>query len=173
MNENYESEFISVLEKHAPIKTRKPRNKPLPCMNSEFRSAIHKKHMLYFYFTKNKNAKTWDKYRRQRNYFLERCTGGCENSKYLVHNETFSLKKCYGGEQKIVLCENDKIVNNIKDVTECFNNFFSTVANSIGKDVNHDPLQHPRIVEIKRKMEIKSEKSFVFKKLTEQKVEKI
>jgi hypothetical protein len=73
---------------------------------------------------------------------------------------------------KIVLCENDKIVNNTKDVTECFNNFFSTVASSIGKDVNYDPLQHPSIVEIKKKMEIESEKSFVFQKVTEQKVEK-
>ena len=55
----------------------------------------------------------------------------------------------------------------------CFNNFFSTVASSIGKDVNYDPLQHPSIVEIKRKMEIESEKSFVFQKVTEQKVETI
>ena len=37
-------------------------------------------------------------------------------------------------QTKFFLCENDKIVNNTKDVTECFNNFFSTVANSIGKD---------------------------------------
>jgi hypothetical protein len=54
-------------------------------MNSELRSARHKKHMFYSHFTKNKNAKTWDKYRRKRNlvtklkkksmknYFLERC----------------------------------------------------------------------------------------------------
>jgi hypothetical protein len=50
-------------------------------------------------------------------------------------------------------------------ITECFNNFFSTVASSIGKDVNYDPLQHLSIVEIKRKMEIESEKSFVFQKV--------
>ena len=137
MYENYESEFL---------KTRKPRNKPLSCMNSELRSAMHKKHMLYSHFTKNKNAKTWDKYRRQRNlvtklkkksmknYFLERCTGGCKNSNFWSTMKPFFSKKCYGGEQKIVLCEDDKIVNNTKDVTECFNNFFSTVANSIGKD---------------------------------------
>ena len=113
---------------------------------SELRSARHKKHMLYSHFTKNKNAKTWDKYRRQRNlvtklkkksmknYFLERCTGGCKNSNFWSTMKPFFSKKCYGGEQKIVLCEDDKIVNNTKDVTECFNNFFSTVANSIGKD---------------------------------------
>ena len=41
------------------------------------------------------------------------------------------------------------------------------------KDVNYDPLQHPSIVEIKREMEIESEKSFVFQKVTEQNVEKI
>jgi hypothetical protein len=47
----------------------------------------------------------------------------------------FSLKKKMLWRQtKFFLCENDKIVNNTKDVTECFNNFFSTVANSIGKD---------------------------------------
>jgi DNA-binding transcriptional regulator WhiA len=50
---------------------------------------------------------------------------------------------------------------------------FSTIANSIGKDVNYDPLQHLSIVEIKRKMEIESKKSFVFQKVTEQKVETI
>ena len=54
--ENYESEFLSVLDKHAPIKTRKSRNKPLPCMNSELRSAIHKKHMLYSHFTKKQKC---------------------------------------------------------------------------------------------------------------------
>ena len=41
------------------------------------------------------------------------------------------------------------------------------------KDVNYDPLQHPSIVEIKKKIEIESEKSFVFQKVTEQNVEKI
>ena len=96
-------EFLSVLDKHEPIKTRKLKNKPLPCMNSELRSAMHKKHMLYSHLTKNKNVKTWDKYRRQRNlatklkkksmknYFLERCTGGCKNSNFWSTMKPFFL----------------------------------------------------------------------------------
>ena len=31
----YEKDFINVLNKHAPIKSRYQRKKPLPCMNQE------------------------------------------------------------------------------------------------------------------------------------------
>ena len=74
-------------------------------MNSELRGAIYRKHMFYSQYTKNRNTKTWEKFRKQRNletklkknsmktYFLERCTGGAKMStsgKLLNH---FSLKK--------------------------------------------------------------------------------
>ena len=32
---------------------------PLPCMNSELRGAIYRKHMFYSQYTKNRNTKTW------------------------------------------------------------------------------------------------------------------
>jgi hypothetical protein len=35
----YEKDFINVLNKHAPIKSRYQRKKPLPCMNQELRRA--------------------------------------------------------------------------------------------------------------------------------------
>jgi hypothetical protein len=59
-------------------------------MNSELRGAIYRKHMLYTQYTKQRNAKTWEKFRQQRNlvtkpkkksmknYFLERCSGGAK-----------------------------------------------------------------------------------------------
>ena len=31
----YQDSFIHILNKHAPVKTRRPRKNPLPCMNSE------------------------------------------------------------------------------------------------------------------------------------------
>jgi hypothetical protein len=55
-------------------------------MNSELREAIYRKHMFYSQYTKNRNTKTLEKFRKQRNlvtklkknsmkaYFLERCT---------------------------------------------------------------------------------------------------
>jgi hypothetical protein len=63
----YQDSFIHVLNKHAPVKTRRPRKNPLPCMNSELRGAIYRKYMLYTQYTKQRNAKTWEKFRQQRN----------------------------------------------------------------------------------------------------------
>jgi hypothetical protein len=33
----YQDSFIHILNKHAPVKTRRPRKNPLSCMNSELR----------------------------------------------------------------------------------------------------------------------------------------
>jgi hypothetical protein len=46
---------------------RRPRKNPLPCMNNELRGAIYRKHMLYAQYTKQRNVKTWEKFRQQRN----------------------------------------------------------------------------------------------------------
>ena len=43
----------------------------------------------------------------------------------------FFSKKRSSGEQKIVLNESDKIVNDQKEVANHFNNYFSTVAENI------------------------------------------
>jgi hypothetical protein len=49
-----------------------------------------------------------------------------------------------------VLNESDKIVNDQKEVANHFNNFFSTVAENIGKDIVYDPSDHPSLIEIKK-----------------------
>ena len=41
--ENFESEFISVINKHAPMKKKKPVDKPVPFMNKNLKRAIYKK----------------------------------------------------------------------------------------------------------------------------------
>jgi hypothetical protein len=101
----YQNAFKSVLDKHAPVKNRQPRKNPLPCMNSELRGAIYRKHMFYSQYTKNRNTKTWEKFRKQRNlvtklkknsmktYFLERCTGGAKNVNFWKTVKPFFSKK--------------------------------------------------------------------------------
>ena len=68
--------------------------------------------------------------------------------------------------KKIVLNESDKIVNDEKEVANHFNNFFSTVAENIGKDTDH-----PSLIEIKKQNDCTNK--FVFEKVTTDKVEKI
>ena len=136
---------------------------PLPCMNSELRGAIYRKHMLYSQYTKTRNTKTWEKFRKQRNmvtklkknsmktYFLERCTGGTKNVNFWkTVKPFFSKKKCNSGDQNIILCEDNKIINVTCEVSEKFNTFFSTVADKIGEDIVYDHATHPSILEIQK-----------------------
>ena len=58
----------NVIDRHAPIKTRKIRNHSSPAMNGEWRRAIYKKNMLKNNFFKFKSQSYWEAYRRQRNY---------------------------------------------------------------------------------------------------------
>jgi hypothetical protein len=152
-------------------------------MNSELRGAIYRKHMLYTQYTKQRNAKTWEKFRQQRNlvtklkkksmknYFLERCSGGAKTCNFWTTIKPFFSKKCNSGEQKIILCENNKIINDAKEVSENFNSFFSTVADKIGHNVVYDPSTHPSIVEIKNHVDI--DNNFDFQNITAERVEKI
>ena len=43
----YQDTFIHILNKHAPVKTRRPRKNPFPCMNSELRGSIYKTYVVY------------------------------------------------------------------------------------------------------------------------------
>ena len=139
--------------------------------------------MLYSQFTKCQSNKNWEKFRKQRNfvtklkrksmktYFLERCSGGTKSGDFWKTIKPFFSKKESSGEQKIVLNESDKIVNDQKEVANHFNNFFSTVAENIGKDTVYDPSDHPSLIEIKKQNDCTNK--FVFEKVTNDKVEKI
>jgi acetylglutamate synthase len=45
----------------------------------------------------------------------------------------FFSKKCNSGDQNIILCEDNKIINDTCEVSEKINTFFSTVADKIGE----------------------------------------
>ena len=108
----YEKDFINVLNKHAPIKSRYQRKKTLPCMNQELRRAVYRKQMLYSQFTKCQSNTNWEKFRKQRNfvtklkrksmktYFLERCSGETKSGDFWKTIEPFFSKKGSSGEQK-------------------------------------------------------------------------
>ena len=84
--------------------------------------------------------------RSVRTYFLERCIGGHKANNFWHTVKPFLSKKSTGGQQKIVLMENDVILNDKKDVCDTFNSFFFfiNVANDIGiKGIIFDENNHP------------------------------
>ena len=92
-----------------------------------------------------------------------------EVSKLVICAQLLNL--CNSGEQNIILCENNNIINDAKEVSENFNSFFSTVADKIGQNVVYDPSTHPSIVEIKNHVDI--DNNFDFQNITAERVEKI
>ena len=86
------------MDKHAPYKSRKIAGKQVPYFNRTLRKAVYRKKMLFNKFQKLGNSKTWEEYRKQRNYvtklkkksindyFIERCTGGPKSSDFWPTN---------------------------------------------------------------------------------------
>ena len=94
---------------------------------------------------------------------------------YLQWNtvKSFFSKKYKSGDQKIILCEDNKVINNSNEVSNLFNNFFATVAEKIGENVVYDPSNHPSITAMHENNSIELNGKFGFQKVTSEKVEKI
>jgi hypothetical protein len=134
---HYENNVKIILDKHAPLKTRYPRKNPLPCMNSTLTKAIHRVHMLCSNYTKQRNGRTWKKYRKQRNlvnklkknstknYFLERCSGGAKSCDFWKTMKPFFSKKSNSGEQKIIQNEKQQNCKRYQTSYRTFQYFFS------------------------------------------------
>jgi adenosyl cobinamide kinase/adenosyl cobinamide phosphate guanylyltransferase len=143
--------------------TTTPRKNSVPYMNRELRKAIYNKQMLRNKNEKYHTDKTWEAYRKQRNlvtklkkrsvrtYVLDRCIGGHKANNFWHTVKPFLSKISTGGQQKIVLMENDVILNDKKDVCDTFNSFLINVANYIGKGIIVDENNHPSIDRIRNK----------------------
>ena len=63
-----EKSDLEVVNKHIPLKKRKPVQSPAPFMNNTLRKEIYKKRMLHNNFLKNRSKVNWENYRKQRNH---------------------------------------------------------------------------------------------------------
>ena len=183
MYDKFESDIVSIFDKHAPIKQAYVREKQLPYMNRKLRKAIYDKKRLHNKYLKCKNGKTWEKYRKSRNlvnklkkqsintYFQERCVGGCKSANFWSTIKPYLSKRSNQGQSKIILTEDNEAISNDSEVAETFNNYFVNVAEDIGKDYMFDPKDHPSLNKIKE-LNLKKD-AFSFKLTDESSVSKI
>ena len=181
--ENFESDIVSIFDKHAPIKYAYVREKQLPYMNRKLRKAIYDKKRLHNRYLKCKNSKTWESYRKSRNlvnklkkqsintYFQERCIGGCKSANFWSTIKPYLSKRSNQGQSKIILTEENKAISDDSEVAETFNTYFVNVAEDIGKDYTFNPQNHPSLTKIE---ELNLQKdAFEFKLTDENTVSKI
>jgi hypothetical protein len=62
--EIFEKSYLEVVNKHIPLKNRKPVQTPAPFMNKTLRKEIYKKRMLHNKFLKNRSKVNWENYRK-------------------------------------------------------------------------------------------------------------
>ena len=194
----FHNTFMTVLEKHAPIKEKFVRANNAPFMNKNLSKAIMSRSKLRNKYNKNPTNENLDAYKTQRNLCVKLSRkskkdyyNNLETNK-ITDNKTFwnSVKPLFSDKQKIrqkiILIEDDNIISNEKEVAEKMNNFFlNAVANLdienpfIDEGINNsyegitgilkNYEKHPSILKIKEKVQINE--TFSFKKTSINEVE--
>ena len=142
----YEHLLFSIINEHAPIKTRKIKHNQVPYMNGELRKAINVKNMLRRKFDKVKSSRMWEKYRAHINlvtklrkksiksYIGKQCNNDDSRGTFWKTIKPLISNKSTVKDDCINLHEGDNVINNPLDVCHKFNDYFSSIANGIGSD---------------------------------------
>ena len=142
--ENYISKLKTIVDKHAPFKTRYRKSNHVSYMNESLLKAINVKGMLFRKYMKNPTAENHNKYRKQRNdvtrmkresvqsYFDKKCNAVDQNAKSFWNTiKPFFSNKCNKSSGKINLVENSKMCTDVSEVCDIFNEYFVNVGAEI------------------------------------------
>ncbi len=145
--------YSDVINEHAPIKKRVIRTEQIPYMHSELRKEMYKRNMYKNLSFKFRTQHLRDRYTRQRNkvtqmrrdaiksYFISKCSHEVSPKEFWNFIKPFLSSKSKSREN-IILNEGGTIVTDNTEICNIFNEFFSTVASSIGSpdeiDVNEE-----------------------------------
>ena len=187
---HFEHIFLTVLEKHAPIKQRTVRANEKPFMTKALRKAIMRRSFLKNKYQKLKNEEAHKAFKKQKNFTnrllkkeMIKYWGNLDLKNYTDNKKFFDtvkplFSKSVLGKQKITLVENNDIITEDKEVAEKFNQYFITTVSSLGITENqalltncsnlNDPVakavkkfeNHPSILDIKKNVSLNS--SFAF-----------
>ena len=178
-NDEFVENFLTIFNKHAPIKTKYLRANNGPFMTKYLRKAIMMRSKLKNKFNKTKTSVAFSAYKKQRNL----CTSILRKTKKeyfgnLKPSEICDNKKFWkivkplftdnvGKSNRITLVDSNEIHNDSNKIAKTFNDFFSNAVNNLNidrsmypdtDDINDDPVlnaiekykTHPSIIKIKQ-----------------------
>ena len=189
---HFEHIFLTVLDKHAPVKQRVVRANDKPYMTKVLRKAIMRRSFLKNKYQKLKTEEAQKAFKKQKNYTnrllrkeMIKYWSNLDLKKYTDNKKFFdTVKPLFSksvGKQKITLVENNDIITEDKEIAEKFNDYFITTVSSLAITENKalltdfsaisDPVEravkkfenHPSILDIKKNVSISS--SFAFSKV--------
>ena len=141
--DKFEQAFLSILDRHAPQKSKVLRANSKPYVNKEMRKAIMHRSKLQNKLYKNYTPENLSAYRQQKNYYnrlykktrkeylnnlnLNNIT---DNKKFWRTVKPFFTDKG-ARREKIVLVEEERIINNDVEIAQTFNDFFDGAVKSL------------------------------------------
>ena len=145
--------FLSVLNQHAPLKTKCVTKNQVPYMNSELRKTINQRNMWRGkHFRNKKDVSARQNYIKLRNkvvklqkisvqnYFHNKCNTGQGSKDFYKTIKPFISNKPSGNSAKIILCENDIVLSEPIKVAETFNLYYSSISEYEGSSDGLDKL---------------------------------
>ena len=150
--DDFKNIFMSVLDKHAPMKKKVVRGNNAPFMNTILSKAFMHRSKLKNNYNKNPTEENKALYNRQRNFcvsLLKKEKKKYYNSldmKIFQDNKKFwqTIKPLFSDKQQdlkknIVIVENETITSNNREVAEKFNTFFMEAVESLDIEPFNSP----------------------------------
>ena len=143
-NQNYQSltkTFLTIVNKHAPLKKKIVRGNQAPFMTKEFQKAIYTRSRLKNKMNKNPTEKNIRAYKRQRNLcvslrrkniksFLNNVTkmGIITNKNFWTFIKPFLTNKGFLENKDITLIEGNKIITSERQLAKIFNEHYLNIV---------------------------------------------
>ena len=181
----FKNNFVLILDKHAPKRTKVLRGNGKPHFNKNLRKQITIRSRLKNKANKSTNPIDIVKFKPQRNLvtnlnkqaklqYFEKLSVDCNSKPFWKACKPYFSNKNSNIQENILLLEKDKLLSKQKDVTSAFNKHFGSITDSLNlfswsKDTSvsswNDTINsiikkfacHPSIKAIKKKFNIKSE----------------
>ncbi len=135
--------LTDVINEHAPLKSRTIKTQQIPYMHSDLRREMYRRNMLKNESFKFRTQENREKYRKQRNlvtnmrrdaikaYFISNCRGNVSPKQFWDCIRPFLSDKSRC-QENIILNENGTIVTDRTEICNLFNDFFCSIAETIG-----------------------------------------
>ena len=175
----FETTFMTMLEKHAPLKKKIVRANNVPYMSKTLRKAIMKRSALENKYYKNNNHKNQNLYKKQNNYCSRlykkekrklysnlNHSNITDNNKFWKTIKPFLSDKGQSTQKITLINNNDTIISDDTKVANTMNEFFSKAVTLLNltknsylltDTISNDPISniiekyknHPSIINIK------------------------
>ena len=141
--------FMEIVDKHAPLKTKRISKKHSPWITYDLMRKIYKRNYLKKKAIIENNAASWEQYKQARNetnnaiksakrqYFLHNLELNKKNSSktWKLINELSSRKSCTNRNITEMKTDNETI-NSAPEIAEAFNNFFTSIGPNLASKLS-------------------------------------